>query len=68
MMNYKIYFERLQYITELIENGRLSTPGQLSGAFGCCEKTVRRMINDLRNDGVNIKYSRKLEKYFIEKT
>ncbi len=64
-MDYKTYSQRLIYLKELIEKERLSSPQDLSEKFGCSERTVRKMINDLRDDGLEIKYSRKKLRYFI---
>ncbi len=65
-MNYLTYYKRLEYLLELIEKGKLSSPHDLTERFECTERTIRKMICDLRNDGHQIKYSRKCFKYFIE--
>lgn len=64
-MDYKTYSQRLDYLKELIEKGQLSSPQDLTEKFECSERTVRKMINDLRDSGFEIKYSRKTLKYFI---
>jgi biotin operon repressor len=58
-MDYKTYAQRLDYLKELIEKGQLSSPKDLSEKFECSERTIRKMINDLRESGIEIKYSRK---------
>lgn len=65
-MDYLTYSKRLDYLTEIIEKGRLQSPKQLEEKFDCSEKTVRRMINKLREKGVHVEYCRKLKKYKIE--
>ncbi|UII23442.1 HTH domain-containing protein [Fulvivirga ligni] len=65
-MDHFTYSKRLSYILELIEKRRLSSPKDLTDKFGCSERTVRKMINDLRRDGHSIRYSRKNFKYFLE--
>lgn len=64
-MDYKTYLQRLDYLKELIEKGQLSSPQDLSEKFECTERTIRKMINDLRDAGMDIKYSRKKLKYFV---
>jgi biotin operon repressor len=64
-MDYKTYAQRLDYLKELVEKGQLSSPKDLSEKFECSERTIRKMINDLRESGIEIKYSRKKFKYFI---
>jgi biotin operon repressor len=64
-MDYKTYRQRLEYLKELIETGRLSSPNDLTKKFDCNERTLRKMINDLRDSGIEIKYSRKNLKYYI---
>jgi biotin operon repressor len=58
-MDYKTYAQRLDYLKELIEKGQLLSPKDLSEKFECSERTIRKMINDLRESGIEIKYSRK---------
>ena len=65
-MDYKTYSQRLEYLRELIEKGRLSSPNDLVDIFGCSERTVRKMINNLREEGHCIKYSRRNMRYFID--
>ncbi len=65
-MDYHTYSQRLKYLLEFIGKGRLSSPYDLTEKFECTEKTVRKMINDLRKEGHQIKYCRKRFKYFVE--
>ena len=58
-MNYFIKSKRLDHLIDLIKKGQGHTPKQLASKFECSEKTVRRMINCLRDWGYEIKYSRK---------
>lgn len=66
-MDHYTYWQRLEYILELIEHGRLSSPKDLVDKFDCTEKTIRKMINDLRKKGHKIKYSRSESRYVISK-
>ncbi len=65
-MNFLAYSERLDYLSEMIEKGRISSPKQIAQKFNCCDKTARNMINHLRDKGYEIKYDRSSEKYFIK--
>jgi len=65
-MNYLKHTERLGYLLEMIEKERVSTPGQIAQKFDCSEKTARNMINQLKEMGYNIEYSRTFGKYFVK--
>ncbi len=65
-MNFLDYSEHLDYLLEMIEKGRISSPKQIAQKFNCCDKTARNMVNQLREKGYNIKYDRDSEKYFIK--
>lgn len=66
-MNYLAHTKRLDYLLEMIEKGRISSPKQIAQKFDCCDKTARNMINELREKGHNIKYIRALGKYLVKK-
>lgn len=66
-MNYLKYFKRLQFIKDAIEKGSLYSPKFLARKFSCSEKTIRNMINRLKEEGLPIKYSKKEKKYFLDK-
>lgn len=64
-MDYHTYSMRLKYLLGLIEKGALQSPYQMARKFDCSEKTVRRMVNNLRSEGYDIKYSKKNLKYIL---
>lgn len=66
-MDYLTYFNRINYILELITKGQLHSPKDLSEKFDCSEKTVRNMINILRRQGHDIDYCKKMQKYLLLK-
>ena len=66
-MNYILYNKRLEYLLELIDKGKLQSPNDVAVKFECSERTVRKMINDLRFTGHNIKYSRRNMRYVLVK-
>jgi len=65
-MNYLIYTQRIGYLKEMIEKGRLTSPQDAAKRFNCNERTIRRMIQILREQGCNIKYCRKNMRYFLK--
>lgn len=66
-MNYLMHTKRLDYLLEMIEKERISSPRQIAQKFDCCDKTARNMINELREEGHYIEYSRTLGKYIEKK-
>lgn len=65
-MDYLTYTDRLKLILKKIESNRLESPMQLAQKFEVSEKTVRRMINHLRESGYPIEYCRKRKKYLLK--
>lgn len=66
-MDYLSYEKRLKYILELITKGRFGSMEAVARRFGCSSRTLKRMINVLREKGHQITYDRRQRKYFIEK-
>jgi biotin operon repressor len=64
-MNRREYTSRINYIKELIRKGAFYSPAIMAHKFECSEKTVRNMINELREDGFQITFCRKNKRYFI---
>ena len=64
-MDYLTYEKRLNYLEELIRKGRIDSPHSAARIFNCTEKTIRNMINTLRDKGCQVEYCRKSMKYFI---
>jgi len=56
---------RLFYLRGIISKGQLASPEDLTEKFQCSEKTIRRMINTLRDMGYEIQYCKKNRKYFL---
>jgi len=57
----------LDYLLYLLEQNRLCSLNCVADKFGCSQRTVERMLNDLRNEGHDIRFSKQKQKYFIEK-
>ncbi len=64
-MDYLMYTERLNYLLHQIERGRVSSPNEMAEKYECSERTIRRMINQLRDSGHEIRYCRRRLKYYL---
>lgn len=67
-MDYRSYEKRLDYILELITKGRFRSIETAAARFSCSTRTVKRMLNHLRDRGHDIQYDRLEKKYFIKVT
>ncbi|MDP3180617.1 MAG: HTH domain-containing protein [Bacteroidota bacterium] len=65
-MTYATYSQRLEHLLDLIKKGRVSSPKNIAEKFMCSEKTIRNMINYLRNQGIEIEYCKITKKYFLK--
>ena len=63
-MNYLDYTEKLNAIMYLVKTCATGTPVQLAMRLDISEKTVRRMINHLREQGMPIKNCRTKQTYY----
>lgn len=67
-MDYKSYEKRLDYIIELIEKNRFRSVESAAKRFDCSTRTVKRMLNHIRERGYIIQYNRLEKKYYIKKS
>lgn len=67
-MDYRSYQKRLAYVLELIEKNRFISLESAAGRFDCSTRTVKRMLNHLRDQGHDIRYDRHQKKYFLKKS
>lgn len=65
-MDYVKYEQRLAYLVELASKGRFLSLSQVSKTFDCNKRTVKRMLNHLRQKGIRIHYSPALKKFLID--
>lgn len=65
-MTYKERKEKEKYLLYLIEQKRLTTLEKVANDFHCSQRTVKRMLSGLREEGYNICYCRGKCKYYIE--
>jgi len=67
-MDYRTYAERLDYILELIQKGRFGTLEAAAKRFDVSTRTIKRMLQNLRDQGHPITYDKKLKKYMHKKS
>jgi predicted DNA-binding transcriptional regulator YafY len=66
-MDYRSYQTRLNYVLELIEKNRFISVESAAKRFSVSTRTVKRMLDHLRDQGHDVQYDRKKKKYFIKK-
>lgn len=66
-MDYRSYEKRLEYILELISKNRFRSVEDFALRFNCSTRTVKRMIDHLREKGYDIRYDRLQKKYVLKK-
>ena len=65
-MTYLEKKEKLNYLLELINKGRCLSLKQIANKFDCSERTVKRLLANLRAEGYEIKYCYSTRKFYIE--
>ena len=65
-MTYSERKEKEKHLLYLIENKRLTSLEKVANDYGCSLRTVERMLKELREEGYNIAFCRKSNKYFIK--
>jgi predicted DNA-binding transcriptional regulator YafY len=65
-MNYLTYTEKMNYLLEMIKNGRLYSLQQACEKFNCSKSTIKRMLQTLRDQGQPIKYCKISKKFIVE--
>ncbi len=58
--------KRLAYLIDLVDKGRLLSLKAIADKFECSDRTVKRLLADLREEGYHIIYCRRRKK-FIQK-
>ncbi len=67
MRSYRSHSEDMIHLLDMLEKGRLVSRKQAAKLFGCSEKTVTAWIQECREKGHDIHYSRALQKYILKK-
>jgi len=65
-MDYQTYTENLNYLLEMVEKGRMTSLQQAADKFECSKSTVKRMLKTLREQGHEVYYCKKHQKYFTQ--
>ena len=66
-MDYRSYEKRLEYVLELITKNRFRYLEATAKRFSCSTRTIKRMLNHLRDKGHDIQYDRQQNKYLVKK-
>lgn len=66
-MDYRSYQKRLDYILELVQKNRFRSIEAVAKRFEVSTRTIKRMLNHLRDQGHHIQFDRQQKKYFIKK-
>lgn len=66
-MDYLKYSEKLDYLLEMVQKGRLFSLQQASEKFECSKSTIKRMLVVLRNQGNEIIYCSTAKKFYLKK-
>lgn len=67
MNRFKSHKQNLQRILNMLEKGRFISRRQASVLFECTDQTITVWLNELREDGHEIHYSRSLQKFTLIK-
>lgn len=62
-MNHLDYHRIIEYLKELLKKEAKISPKELAHSFMISERTIIRLISNLRLDGLNIKFDRKAHTY-----
>lgn len=62
-MDFKTYMEKQEALKHLIEKKRTGSPAQLASKLEISQRSVIRMITNLRYDGYNIAFNRRRNSY-----
>ncbi|WP_256007185.1 MULTISPECIES: helix-turn-helix domain-containing protein [Pedobacter] len=60
----KYYFDRLDYLNELIRKRNTGSPEQLAKKLSVSERTVFEYVDILRSLGADVRYSRTRRSYY----
>ena len=62
-MERSLFVCRLHYFLELCVKGKTGTIKEVAQRLNMSESGVKRMINDIRNSGIDIKFDHSLKSY-----
>ena len=64
-MKYLERKQRNEYLLEMIEKKRCFSLKQITEIYDCSERTVKRMLSELRDEGHNVKYCKSLKRFVL---
>ncbi|MEJ7778750.1 MAG: helix-turn-helix domain-containing protein [Daejeonella sp.] len=67
MSSFRSHQENLLRMVNMLEKGRFISRRQAARLFECTERTITIWLNELREAGHDIQYSRSLQKYVLHK-
>jgi len=65
-MTYLERKQKLNYLLELIDKGRCLSLRQIAYKFECSERTVKRLLANLREEGYKVRYCPSIKKFYLE--
>ena len=65
-MKYHEYSEKLEHLQWLIKTQQLRSLSQAAEKYSCSISTVKRMIENLRIKGYDVKYCKKNRFFFLD--
>ena len=66
MRSYQSHKRNQAILLEMIEKGRLISRQQAARFFHCSEKTITARLNELKEEGNDIHYSRSVKKFILK--
>lgn len=64
-MNFYEFYKNLNRIQELASRNATGSPKELAKKLNVSERTLYRLVRELKNQGVLIEYCRKINTYWI---
>ena len=66
-MTFDEYEKKINFLKTLVETGRTGSPKDLAELFNVSERTIRRMIQNLKQPDLDIVFCRKRNSYLFKK-
>lgn len=64
-MKFYAYYKNLNRIQELASRSATGAPKELAKKLNVSQRTLYRLVQDLKNQGISIEYCRKKNSYWI---
>jgi transcriptional antiterminator len=66
-MTFDEYEKKIAFLRTLVETGRTGSPKDLAELFNVSERTIRRMVQNLKQQELDIVFCRKRNSYLFKK-